>query len=71
MTLNGKRDNFVRGDFRAVALGATMKRGRADEILDDVIATVARWDEFAEAANVDPAQAGQIASAHRLTFSDT
>jgi len=70
MTLNGKRDNFVRGDFRAVALGATMKRGRADEILDDVIATVARWDEFAEAANVGPAQAGQIASAHRLTFSD-
>ncbi len=68
MTLNGKRDNFTRSDFRAVALGASMKRGRADEILDEVITAVGRWQEYGDAARVASPQIEQIALSHRLAF---
>ncbi len=43
-----------------------MKRGRADAILDEVIAAVGRWPGFAAAARVEPDQIDQIAAAHRL-----
>jgi len=52
MTLNGKRDDFVREDFRACARSAAMKRGRADAIIEDVRQTVARWREYADEAGV-------------------
>src|SRR5690606_16725869 len=40
MSMNGKLDDFAREDFRACARTASMKRGRADAILDDVLAAV-------------------------------
>jgi len=52
MTLNGKRDDFVLEDFRACARAASMKRGRAEAILEEVRETVARWPEYADAAGV-------------------
>ena len=36
MSLNGKRDEFDLEDFKACAKGASMKRGRATEILQQV-----------------------------------
>lgn len=66
MTLNGKRDGFTAEDFRACAKGATMKRGRAEGILDEVGAAVRRWGEFAEQAGVAEAWRGQIAGNFRL-----
>jgi serine/threonine-protein kinase HipA len=68
MTLNGKRDEFARSDFRSAALGAAMRRGQADEILDEVIETVTRWQDFAASADVAPAEADRIALSHRLAF---
>ena len=53
MTINGKRDDFTRADFEAVGRLASLKRGRARAILDEVRERVARWREHAEAAGVD------------------
>jgi serine/threonine-protein kinase HipA len=66
MSINGKRDNFTRDDFRQCAKGASMKRGRSDAIFDEVLEAVGRWRPFAEDANVDEEQADKIERAHRL-----
>ncbi|MCA8969464.1 MAG: type II toxin-antitoxin system HipA family toxin, partial [Planctomycetes bacterium] len=48
MTMNGKRDHFDRSDFETCGRNAGLARGRARAILDEVLAVVARWPEFAE-----------------------
>ena len=45
-----------------------MKRGRAEAILDDVIAAVKRWPEFAEQAKVLPQWREVIAKAQRVAL---
>lgn len=70
MTMNGKREGFTREDFRACAKSALMKRGRADAILEEVIAAVMRWPEFAEKAAVADAWREQIGAHLRLSFPD-
>lgn len=52
MTLNGKRDDFTSDDFKAYAKRASMKRGRAETIINEVRKTVAHWDQYAEEAKV-------------------
>jgi serine/threonine-protein kinase HipA len=66
MSMNGKRDGFTLGDFRACAKSASMKRGRAETIIDEVNAAVVRWPEFAAKADVMDAWREQIANALRL-----
>jgi len=68
MSLNGKRDGFDRGDFRALERTASIKRGRADAILDEVIAAVSRWREFADQAEVDPVLTDEAERHHRLAL---
>jgi serine/threonine-protein kinase HipA len=68
MTLNGKRDAFTLEDFKACAKSALMKRGRAEAIIDEVIAAVMQWPTFAEAANVSAEWQAQIRGVHRLAF---
>ncbi len=68
MTMNGKRDGFTRADFRACAKSASMKRGRADAILDEVGVAVARWPEYAERAEVMEKWRGQIQRNLRLVI---
>ncbi len=48
MTLNGKRDAFTLADFRTCGKSALMKRGRAEVIVEEVLAAVAKWPEYAE-----------------------
>ena len=48
MSLNGKRDQFQLEDFRACARNASMKRGRAEEILQQVVDAVRQWKDFAK-----------------------
>jgi serine/threonine-protein kinase HipA len=67
LTLNGKRDGFTREDFDACAKAAGLKRGRSSQILDDVIAAVTRWPEFAEHAALDDGWRTKIQRTHRLT----
>jgi len=45
-----------------------MKRGRADTILDEIIAAVSRWQEFAGEAGVDPVLVDEAERHHRLKF---
>lgn len=65
MSLNGKRDGFELGDFRACAENASMKRGRAEAILEQVHDAVLGWTSFAHEAGVPETDADRIAHAHR------
>jgi serine/threonine-protein kinase HipA len=66
MTMNGKRDGFTLADFRACAKSALMKRGRAEAIVGEVRAAVARWPEYAEQAKVTNSWRKQIQQNFRL-----
>ena len=66
MTLNGKRDGFVMRDVQAGAKTAGLKRGRADALLEEVRAAVARWREFAARAKLPGDVSEKIRKAHRL-----
>ncbi len=68
MTLNGKRDGFTLADFDACAKAALMKRGRASQIIDEVLTAVRRWPEFAATAQLSDAWREQIGQSHRLSF---
>ena len=66
MTLNGKRDDFAVEDFEASARAASMKRGRAREIVGAVQEVVRRWRDYADEASVAPAQRDGVWNALRL-----
>ncbi len=66
MTMNGKHDGFALPDFRACAKSAIMKRGRAETIVEEVLAAVARWADFAEQAKVKVKWGKQIQRHLRL-----
>jgi serine/threonine-protein kinase HipA len=68
MTMNGRRDGFTLEDFRACAKSASMKRGRAESILEEVRAAVKRWPDYAEQAKVADDARAAIQRAHRLEF---
>ncbi len=68
MSLNGKRDNFDIEDFIACADGASMKRGRAKEIVQQVHDAVLKWKSFALNAGVAEKIANSIAKAQRTNI---
>ncbi|MCK4565288.1 MAG: type II toxin-antitoxin system HipA family toxin [Verrucomicrobia bacterium] len=66
MTLNGKRDGFTLEDFKSCANAASMKRGRAETIINEVREVVGRWQEYAEASRVAPDHRDRIQATLRL-----
>jgi serine/threonine-protein kinase HipA len=66
MSMNGKRDDFTLDDFRACAKAVSMKRGRAESIVDQVRETVSRWRSYADQAGVSARLRDQIQRALRL-----
>ena len=68
MSVNGKRDGFTIEDFRSCAKSALMKRGRAETIVDEVRAAVARWPEYAGQAQVKEDWCRQIQRNLRLAL---
>jgi len=68
MSLNGKRDDFKRDDFKACAKNASMKRGRAEEILRQVQDAIQRWNDFAEEAGVPDHVSNMIRNAQRTNI---
>lgn len=66
MTLNGKRDDFTMDDFKACAKAASMKRGRAEAIINEVRETVSRWKAYAEAAGIPVSVRDRIQRTFRL-----
>ena len=66
MTLNGKRDDFTLEDFKACANTASMKRGRAEKVINEVRDVVSRWHQYAEESHVPNVWNEQIQRALRL-----
>jgi serine/threonine-protein kinase HipA len=60
MALNGKRDGFVLDDFKACARLASLKRGRAEVILQEVRKVIKRWPDYADEAGVFPEHRDRI-----------
>ncbi len=65
MSLNGKCDDFTIEDFWASAKNASMKRGRADEIINQVQQAVSEWESYAIEAGVSGDTARGIKKHHR------
>ena len=68
MTMNGKRDGFTLDDFKVCAKTASLKRGRAEAIIEEVREVVSRWKTYADLAGVPPSWRGQIQNTLRLTL---
>lgn len=69
MSLNGKRDNFVRDDFYKLRkLSPLFKKSFVDEILDEVVDKVSRWPELAKQHDVPQGLAVEIAKNQRLAI---
>lgn len=66
MSVNGKRDKFEIADFVACARTASLKRGRAEAIVEQVRDAVRKWPMFAAEAGVPADRAELIARTHRL-----
>jgi len=68
MSLNGKRDNFMRDDLLAVgALIGNFKK-QANQIIEDITGIVTQWDHYAKQAQVFEPLANEIKQNHRLTL---
>ncbi len=65
MSINGKRDGFVREDLIALAAVSGIKKQRANEMIDRVVETVARWTDFAEQAGVPGSRITAIRDSQR------
>jgi serine/threonine-protein kinase HipA len=68
MSINGKRDGFTMDDFRAVARIASIKRGRAEAIVEEVTEAVRTWPGLAAAEGVEESRIERIAATQRLGF---
>ena len=67
MSMNGKRDGFTLDDFKACAKAASMKRGRAEVIVNEVQQVVAQWRAYASDAGVSDEWAEKIQRVLRLS----
>jgi serine/threonine-protein kinase HipA len=66
MSINGKRDNFTFDDVERVANLASLKRGRAPEIVGEVIEAVGQWPQLAAGEGVEESRVSRIGALHRL-----
>ena len=67
MSMNGKRKDFTMDDFNACARTASMKRGRAGQIVEEVQEVVSRWSDYAEEAGVSSDLKEKIQGTLRLS----
>ncbi len=65
LSLNGKRDHFVRSDL---LLPAEKFRKEAEAIIEEVVDIVAQWPKYAKEAGVFPDFSQEIQRHHRLAF---
>jgi serine/threonine-protein kinase HipA len=68
MTVNGKRDNFTLADFGACGRTASLPRGRAIRIVEEMREVVSEWKVYAHRAQVDDEHVRRIVPALRLSF---
>jgi serine/threonine-protein kinase HipA len=68
LSLNAKRDDFTLDDFIACEKRISLKKGRAKQILEEVMETVSQWESFAKEAGLDKKLIKEIGKSHRLSF---
>jgi len=68
MTLNGKQKNFMKEDFVQFEKDFSMKKGKAFEILSNVIDAIKQWPDFAKQAGIPDAIAHKIGRTHHATL---
>ena len=66
MSISGKRDNFKLDDLRAIAGVASLKRGLADRIVDEVTDAVRLWPQLAKDEGIEQDRIRAIQQTHRL-----
>jgi serine/threonine-protein kinase HipA len=71
MSMNGKVAAFTMEDFRSCAKVASLKRGRAEQIVEEVRDAVVEWPVFAAEAKVEEEQAQKIQRSHSLDLLGT
>ncbi len=64
MSLNGKRDNFMRSDLETV--GDEMGINDCGKIIDNISEVVSNWDRYADIAGVEVDQKLSIKNQHRI-----
>ncbi|MDA0993772.1 MAG: type II toxin-antitoxin system HipA family toxin [Proteobacteria bacterium] len=66
MSMNGKRDDFTLQDFKECAKTVSMKRGRAETIVEEVRSVISRWTDYADEVSVAALQRDKIQNALRI-----
>lgn len=64
MSVNGKRDNFSRKDL--IAVGESISLARPNDIIENVIAAVNQWPEYAGDAGVAKEVILEVGKQHRV-----
>ena len=68
MSVNGKRDGFIREDLLVLAKAADIKKVRAEQMIQRVIEIMHRWPDFAGKAGVNHEQVKKIQASHRTNL---
>ena len=68
MSVNGKRDRFMREDLLALAKVAGTKKAHAEQMLERVIEAVRRWPDFAGKSGVSDARVKEIQNRQRINL---
>lgn len=66
MSINSKRDEIEREDLIALAKVASIKKTRANDMIDQVIETVRNWPDFAEKAGIEDERVAEIQANQRI-----
>jgi serine/threonine-protein kinase HipA len=66
MSMNGKRKDFVLEDFKVCARAASMKKGRAESILAEVLDVTSKWPDYAAKAGIPEHTMRKVQSSMRL-----
>lgn len=66
MSVNGKRDHFTKDDL--VTIGEAISISKPEEIINEVIAAVDKWTNFAKDAGVDEKVISEISKQHRTNI---
>ncbi|RLA19077.1 MAG: type II toxin-antitoxin system HipA family toxin [Gammaproteobacteria bacterium] len=68
MSLNGKRDNFIREDLLTVGMLIGNFKKEAKQIIEEITDVVSQWNRYAKKAEVFKPLANEIKQNHRLTL---
>ena len=65
MSIVGKRNNFERQDLLRFAESSGLKKTPARRVIDDVVAAVSDWPNFAKQAGINQEDIERIGRTHR------